>query len=440
MREPMKHQRKVLDILKDQDRYGLFLSPGLGKTFTTLHDWYFNGSKNLIVMTLPSLLPTWEEETKKMGFPTPVHVLKFKGGKSIDQMLKDVKKHDRGIYIISYGISNKLDPLLFLEAKDFDIAFDESHKIKNRGTANSKIAVKLAKRFNKIRLLTGTPMSIGWEDYYVPLKLLGEDDPTTNTVKAFEENYMLIERMSNFSNRTTYQKVVGYKNLETLKEIINRNCIFMNEESAGVELPEQIEKIYYLEEDYSFKKAMKDRTYGEWVLATAGAKMMAHRTGLSGFLYGSDKFGERIVETFPKQPKKDIFKDILESIDSKIIVFYNFEQEVEDIKEVSAKLGKKTSRIRAGEIDTSGDVIITHYASGSTGLNLQEINHILYYSPTIVGSDFQQSKKRTHRIGQDKTCFYYHLITKDSLEEKIFEKIKLNQDYTEEMFEDEYRK
>ena len=64
--------------------------------------------------------------------------------------------------------------------------------------------------------------------------------------------------------------------------------------------------------------------------------MMSYRTAASGFVYGADKFGTRVVETFKKQNKKTEFSDILRvNSDKQVIVYYNFSQELEDIKEVA---------------------------------------------------------------------------------------------------------
>ena len=47
---------------------------------------------------------------------------------------------------------------------------------------------------------------------------------------------------------------------------------------------------------------------------------------------------------------------------------------------------------------------------------------------------FEQAKKRTHRIGQENTCFYYFIITKESVEEDILKSLKNKNDYTNELF------
>ena len=46
-----------------------------------------------------------------------------------------------------------------------------------------------------------------------------------------------------------------------------------------------------------------------------------------------------------------------------------------------------------------------------------------------------QSKKRIHRIGQAKTCFYYYLICRNSVEEAVLKALKSGRDYTDALFE-----
>lgn len=80
-------------------------------------------------------------------------------------------------------------------------------------------------------------------------------------------------------------------------------------------------------------------------------------------------------------------------------------------------------------------VVIIQYQAGAMGLNLQKSNIIIYFSLPLSSELFEQSKKRTHRIGQEKACIYYYLITEKSIEEKIFETLKMRKDFTERLFE-----
>jgi SNF2 family DNA or RNA helicase len=79
-------------------------------------------------------------------------------------------------------------------------------------------------------------------------------------------------------------------------------------------------------------------------------------------------------------------------------------------------------------------VVLVQYQSGALGLNLQKYNRIIYYSPVQWSELFQQSIKRIHRIGQNRTCFYYRLITKNSIETDIYMTLDKLQDYTDALF------
>ena len=71
------------------------------------------------------------------------------------------------------------------------------------------------------------------------------------------------------------------------------------------------------------------------------------------------------------------------------------------------------------------------------GLNLQKANKIIYFTLPLSSELFEQSKKRIHRIGQSRPCFYYLLICKNSIEEKILKALNMRRDYTERLFQEE---
>ena len=70
------------------------------------------------------------------------------------------------------------------------------------------------------------------------------------------------------------------------------------------------------------------------------------------------------------------------------------------------------------------------------GLNLQKANKIIYFTPPLGSEIFEQSKKRIHRVGQEKPCFYYYLTCKGSIEEKIYKTLAMRRDYTDKLFEE----
>ena len=125
-----------------------------------------------------------------------------------------------------------------------------------------------------------------------------------------------------------------------------------------------------------------------------------------------------------------------------IIVFYNFNSELDVLLQVCKKNGKPVSMVNGSVKDLSNydncdnSVTLIQYQSGSMGLNLQKANKIVYYSPCLSSEYYEQSKKRTHRIGQKRTCIYYRLIVSNSVEEKIYDALSMRKDYTDKLFQE----
>jgi SNF2 family DNA or RNA helicase len=70
------------------------------------------------------------------------------------------------------------------------------------------------------------------------------------------------------------------------------------------------------------------------------------------------------------------------------------------------------------------------------GLNLQKANKVVFFTLTDKSELFEQAKKRVHRIGQNKTCFYYLMMCKDSVEEVILDTLNQRKDFTDELFKE----
>jgi len=69
------------------------------------------------------------------------------------------------------------------------------------------------------------------------------------------------------------------------------------------------------------------------------------------------------------------------------------------------------------------------------GLNFQKANKVIYFTLPQSSELFEQSKKRVHRIGQNRRCFYYFMMCIDSVEENILSTLEMRKDYTDFLFE-----
>ena len=134
------------------------------------------------------------------------------------------------------------------------------------------------------------------------------------------------------------------------------------------------------------------------------------------------------------------FKDLIQSTEDRVIVFYNFNEELSAMQATISDLMLPTSIVNGITKDLTAyeeaenSITFLQYQAGAMGLNLQKANKIIYFSPTERSDLFEQSKKRIHRIGQTKPCFYYQMICPGTVEEDILQALEMRKDYTDELF------
>ena len=71
--------------------------------------------------------------------------------------------------------------------------------------------------------------------------------------------------------------------------------------------------------------------------------------------------------------------------------------------------------------DPDKKLFLISLKAGGTGLNLTSADMVIHYDPWWNLSVENQATDRTHRIGQTKKVQVYKLITKNSIEEKMYD-------------------
>lgn len=388
---------------------------GLGKTFVSTEKMkQLNSNLNLIICQ-KSLVGTWENHLKTYYKEYTVITYKKKD--------TEIPSSGKVIILITYDLVWRREELINL--RNFTMILDESSLIKNPTAKRTKFIMKL--RCENLILLSGTPCSGRYEELLTQCKLLG----WKITKKAFWSQYInFIEiNMGNFK----IPKVVGYKNVDELKEKLREyGAVFQKTEDV-FDLPEQLENTVHVDNTASYKKFKKDR------FITIDDKELLGDTSLTKMLY------LRQLASQYNSNKIGALKDILESTEDRVIIFYNFTAELDQMKKVCKELKKPISIMNGKTKDLKNyeskdnSITLVQYQAGAMGLNLQLSNKIIYYSLPLASELFEQSKKRTHRIGQTRTCFYYYLITKNSLEEEILNTLKMRKDYTDQLFKESER-
>lgn len=319
--------------------------------------------------------------------------------------------------VINYDLIFRRPELTKL--KDFTLMLDESSLIQNEMSKRSKFILRKLKPQNVI-LLSGTPTGGKYERLWSQCKLLGWDITKT----AFWDTY--VNYHYDDKDGFPFKVIDGYKNVDRLKRKLREHgAVFMKSEEV-FDLPAQIDNNIFVDTIKEYRKFKKDS-----IVEYEGQEFVGDTT-LTKMLY------ERMLCGYAK---KKAFEDLLDSTNDRLIVFYNFQVELMALSDILIEHERPFSIINGNTKDLSAyensedSVTLIQYQAGAMGLNLQKANKIVYFTPPVSSELFEQSKKRIHRIGQEKTCFYYYLICRNSIEEKIYRTLKMRRDYTEALFE-----
>ena len=277
-------------------------------------------------------------------------------------------------------------------------------------------------------LLSGTPVSGKYENLYSQIQLLGWKIP-----KGVYYQHYIETQPREVAKGVIINEVIGYKNVDRLKQKLKENgAIFLKADDVNLQLPEVNEIFTEIEVTKFYKDFMKKS-----IIKINDTELVGD-TSLTKLLYARQLCG-----MFNKN-KLDSFKDLIQSTNDRIIVFYNFTSELYAMEDVCIELNKPTSIINGFEKDLKcyeefeNSITFIQYQSGAMGLNLQKANKTIYFTLPLSSELFEQSKARTRRIGQEKPCFYYYLICKGSVEEKILATLQMRKDYTDELFKKDY--
>lgn len=409
------HQEEVLNKTKDFGAVAFFMDMGLGKTFVGSEKMMGIGNINNLLVCQKSKIDDWIAH-----FEDNYNYAVFDLTK--DGEFWEFFKYDKPkVGVINYELIFRRPKIKTL--KDFTLMLDESSQIKNEKAKRSKFILKLDSKNNI--LLSGTPVSGKYEEIWSQARLLG-----WNISKdTFEKNYLITKKFD-YGIGFPIKRVVGYKNVERLKrKLKDHGACFMKTDEV-MDLPEQVNQIISVDNTVYYYNFLKDR-----IIDVEDEELIGN-SSLARMLY------QRKLASEYNENKLESFKDLLDSTNDRLIVFYNFNNELEKLKDICISLKKPISVINGSVKDLNNfnncedSVTLIQYQAGAMGLNLQKANKIIYFSLPLSSELMEQSKKRTHRIGQKKTCFYYYLITRNSIDEKIYEVLKQRRDYTNKLFEE----
>ncbi len=436
--------------LKNIDNYNfggiLADDMGLGKTIQILsllvaykENKYIKNKKASIVIAPSSLALNWKNEIEK--FSPTLNTLIIKGSlEEREKQIQEIKKYD--LVITSYDLL-KRDIQLYrnLDYKFKYIIADEAQYIKNNNTKNAR-AIKDINAETRYAL-TGTPIENSlaelWSifDYIMPGYLYSYkkfkrefEIPIVkeNNKEVMDRLKMLIEpfilrRTKNEVLKELPEKTVTILNNEMTKEQSNVYMYYLAQ--AKNEIIDEIE-------ENGFNKSRIKIL----ALLTRLRQICCHPAlFLDNYKDDSGKLSQCI----------EIIKDGISS-GHKILLFSGYTSMLDiiekELKKDNINYYKLTGQTKLDDrinlvdnFNKNDDVklFLISLKAGGTGINLTSADMVIHYDPWWNISVENQATDRTHRIGQKKKVQVYKLITKNSIEEKIYEVQKRKEELIDNM-------
>lgn len=420
-------QQQALDQTAHFRRVAYYYDMGLGKTYIGAEKMVRLGAKVNLVICQKSKISDWIDHFKT-NYPQ-FTVYDATSKKKADRRALEYGfwiNYRNGsfrpsIIVINYELAWRKPELLTLTG--FTLLLDESSMIQNDKTKRTKFVLKM--KPENVVLLSGTPTAGKYENLWSQCHLLGW--PISK--HAYWNTYIVTEKIPGIP----VPLVKGYKNVDRLKEKLRDYGAVLKKTDEVMDLPQQNDIPVLVDTTKEYQQFVKHN-----VVQLSNGQIMMGDTTLTRRLYMRQLCGMYCKE------KLEAFRDLASSTEDRLIVFYNFTDELTEMRQILMGSGKTCSVVN-GQIkdlknyeERSDSITFVQYQAGAMGLNLQKANKIVYFTLPERSELFEQSRKRIHRIGQERPCFYYFLMCRNSIEQKVKAALDMRKDYTDELFRKDF--
>lgn len=407
-----EYQQKYIDSLPTDCIMAAGL--GTGKTVMSLAHWETQRTGNKLLIVAPaSKIRTgdWQDEAERwfmprLGFVPDIESISYESLRIMDTKTRRPRH---------WQFTAKRNGGMV-----YDIIADECHALKNPQSKQSKAILEIKQSGGMFIGLSGTPMPNGWLDFAGYSKLFGY----TKGITEFKKTFCVYQDFKGFP------ELVRYMNEDILQAQM-RQIMFKLDRSQANELPDrQMIPVNIKMTPKSLKKYITIKT----TRVNPDTKELLDQSGrlLS------------VMRQSTTDSRLDSLLSVVNDTSDNVVVFYNYISEREAILKALKKTEKQILRYdgeihddlpKAGE-SVSNVVLVAHYKSASTGLNLQWANVTVYFSPTYSYQEFAQSLGRTHRTGQTKKCLFYFFNVRSTIDSKIWDCLKGKRSFNDQIWEE----
>lgn len=421
--------------------YGLLYEMGCGKTLTAVAIigalWKMSACKRVLIVAPASVCSVWPREFNQYA-DYPVDCLALSGSTAKRSAALDAFaawKSDRlQVAVINYEATWRMTDAIKRFAPQL-VLCDESHRIKQPTSKQSKCLHMLGDHADFRMILTGTPVQNNPLDFWSQYRFMDKSVFGPSFMR-FRARYAV---MGGYSVNDKPVQIVGYRHLDELTDKAY-SCASRVTKAECLSLPPQTFETRYV--DLSSAEQKMYRQMKRESIAWLGENAVTAQNVLSrllilqrltgGFVSLDDEDEARQVGTSKLDALKDVIEDVTAAGD-KLVIFARFVSEIKAISAICDSMGIQHADIW-GEVkqelrgalverfqtDPECKVFVAQIDTAGLGITLTAAKVACFFSPTWNYASYQQALSRTHRIGAEHdSCHYIHLICPGTVDEDV---------------------
>jgi SNF2 family DNA or RNA helicase len=315
------------------------------------------------------------------------------------------------------------------------IILDEAQRIRNWTTATARTTKQLKSRYAFV--LTGTPIENKLEELFSVVEFI--DGRRLGPAFRF-----LHEHRTEDENG----RLIGYRGLDRIHDQLAPVLLRRTRDEVLKDLPHRTDQILhvsltpqqaepYWEQNDILAGLMRKWERQGWLSEIDQKRVLCCLQNMrmlcnSTFLFDKQTHHSPKLEEF-----REIIRELAIEEGRKVVVFSEYERMTYLAGKELEKLGLGFVSLHGGVPSRKRGALMERFRSdaeckvflstdaGGVGLNLQAASAVINFEPPWNPARLEQRIGRVHRLGQARPVTVIHLLTKGSIEERVWETLKL---------------
>lgn len=325
------------------------------------------------------------------------------------------------------------------------IVLDEAQRIRNWETTTARTIKLLRSRYALV--LTGTPLENKLEELYSVVQFV--DGRRLGPIFRFLSEHRQVNDQG---------KLIGYRNLDQVREKLAPILLRRRRDQVLKDLPPRTDKIfrvpmtqeqasYYGDQQMVVAALMRKLERQGWLSPLDQQRLLCAIQNMRMICDATFLFDKETKISPKMEELREILREVVIEEERKVVVFSEWEKMIRLVGELldKMKIGyvslhgsiptRRRGQLMAKFRDQHDVKVFLSTDAGGVGINLQAASAVINIEPPWNPARLEQRIARVHRMGQSRPVLAVHLLTENSIEERVWETIRLKKALFQGLFD-----